>query len=121
NVPEWDSAKCIQCNQCALVCPHAAIRPILVNEDEKAKAPASVKIVDAKALKSEEKLYYSMAVTPLDCSGCGNCAQICPAPGKALVMKPQASQEDQNEAWDYLVNDVTAKKNPMNKNTVKGS
>ena len=121
NVPEWDSAKCIQCNQCSLVCPHAAIRPILVNEDEKAKAPASAKIVDARALKSEEKLYYSMAITPLDCSGCGNCAQICPAPGKALVMKPQASQDDQNEAWDYLVNDVTAKKNPMNKNTVKGS
>ena len=121
NVPEWDSAKCIQCNQCAIVCPHAVIRPILLNEDEKAKAPASVKIVDAKALKSEEKLYYSMAITPLDCTGCGNCAQVCPAPGKALFMKPQASQDDQNEAWDYLVNDVTVKNNPMNKNTVKGS
>ena len=121
NVPEWDSSKCIQCNQCAIVCPHAVIRPILLNEDEKAKAPASVKIVDAKALKSEEKLYYSMAITPLDCTGCGNCAQVCPAPGKALFMKPQASQDDQNEAWDYLVNDVTVKNNPMNKNTVKGS
>ncbi len=121
NVPEWDSAKCIQCNQCSLVCPHAAIRPILVNEDEKAKAPASAKIVDARALKTDEKLSYAMAISTLDCSGCGNCAQICPAPGKALVMKPQASQMDQMEAWDYLVNDVTAKKNPMNKNTVKGS
>ena len=121
NVPEWDADKCIQCNQCSLVCPHAAIRPILVNEDEKAKAPASAKIVDAKALKSDEKLYYSMAVSTLDCSGCGNCAQICPAPGKALTMKPQASQAAQNEAWDYLVYDVTVKKNPMNKNTVKGS
>ena len=121
NVPEWDSSKCIQCNQCSLVCPHAAIRPILLNEDEKAKAPASTKIVDAKALKSDEKLYYAMAITPLDCSGCGNCAQVCPAPGKALVMKPQASQDEQNEVWDYLINDVTAKKNPMNKKTVKGS
>lgn len=119
NVPEWDSAKCIQCNQCSLVCPHAAIRPILVNEDEKAKAPASAKIVDAKALKTDEKLSYAMAITTLDCSGCGNCAQICPA--QALTMKPQASQMDQMEAWDYLIYDVTAKKNPMNKNTVKGS
>ena len=121
NVPEWDASKCIQCNQCSLVCPHAAIRPILVNEDEKGKAPASAKIVDAKAIKSDEKLYYSMAVSTLDCSGCGNCAQICPAPGKALVMKPQASQAAQDEAWDYLIHDVSAKKNPMNKKTVKGS
>ena len=121
NVPEWDASKCIQCNQCSLVCPHAAIRPILVSEDEKAKAPASAKIVDAKALKTEEKLYYSMAISTLDCSGCGNCAQICPAPGKALVMKPQASQADQDEAWEYLLHEVSPKKNPMNKKTVKGS
>ncbi|WP_410747516.1 pyruvate:ferredoxin (flavodoxin) oxidoreductase, partial [Clostridium neonatale] len=121
NVPEWDSAKCIQCNQCAIVCPHAVIRPFLLNEEEKAAAPADTKIVDAKALKSEEKLYYAMGITPLDCTGCGNCAQICPAPGKALVMKPQASQHNQMEPWDYLMHDVKPKKNPMNKNTVKGS
>ncbi|AOR22881.1 pyruvate:ferredoxin (flavodoxin) oxidoreductase [Clostridium taeniosporum] len=121
NVPEWDAEKCIQCNQCALVCPHAAIRPILLNEAEKNAAPANAKVVDAKAIKSEEKLFYAMGVTPLDCSGCGNCAQICPAPGKALVMKPQESQHDQIEVWDYLVNETSTKKNPMNKNTVKGS
>ncbi len=121
NVPEWDSSKCIQCNQCAIVCPHAVIRPFLLNEAEKAAAPADTKIVDAKALKSEEKLYYAMGITPLDCTGCGNCAQICPAPGKALVMKPQASQHNQMEPWDYLMHDVKPKKNPMNKNTVKGS
>ncbi|EES50016.1 pyruvate:ferredoxin (flavodoxin) oxidoreductase [Clostridium botulinum] len=121
NVPEWDSEKCIQCNQCSLVCPHAAIRPILLNEAEKNAAPANATIVDAKALKSEEKLFYTMAVAPLDCSGCGNCAQICPAPGKALVMKPQESQHNQIEVWDYLVDEVSTKKNPMNKNTVKGS
>ncbi|MGN2369783.1 pyruvate:ferredoxin (flavodoxin) oxidoreductase [Clostridium cagae] len=121
NVPEWDAEKCIQCNQCSLVCPHASIRPILLNEAEKNAAPANVTIVDAKALKSEEKLFYTMGVAPLDCSGCGNCAQICPAPGKALVMKPQESQHDQIEVWDYLVDEVSAKKNPMNKNTVKGS
>ncbi|NFO04403.1 pyruvate:ferredoxin (flavodoxin) oxidoreductase [Clostridium botulinum] len=121
NVPEWDAEKCIQCNQCSLVCPHAAIRPILLNEAEKNAAPANATIVDAKALKSEEKLFYTMAVAPLDCSGCGNCAQICPAPGKALVMKPQESQHNQIEVWDYLVDEVSTKKNPMNKNTVKGS
>ncbi|WP_315077659.1 pyruvate:ferredoxin (flavodoxin) oxidoreductase [uncultured Clostridium sp.] len=121
NVPEWDAEKCIQCNQCSLVCPHAAIRPILLNEAEKNAAPADATIVDAKAIKSEEKLFYTMGVAPLDCSGCGNCAQICPAPGKALVMKPQESQHDQIEVWDYLVDEVSAKKNPMNKNTVKGS
>ncbi len=121
NVPEWDAEKCIQCNQCSLVCPHAAIRPILLNEAEKNAAPANATIVDAKALKSEEKLFYTMGVAPLDCSGCGNCAQICPAPGKALVMKPQESQHNQIEVWDYLVDEVSTKKNPMNKNTVKGS
>ncbi|MBN1044455.1 MULTISPECIES: pyruvate:ferredoxin (flavodoxin) oxidoreductase [unclassified Clostridium] len=121
NVPEWDAEKCIQCNQCSLVCPHASIRPILLNEAEKNAAPANATIVDAKALKSEEKLFYTMGVAPLDCSGCGNCAQICPAPGKALVMKPQESQHNQIEVWDYLVDEVSTKKNPMNKNTVKGS
>ncbi|WP_105176109.1 MULTISPECIES: pyruvate:ferredoxin (flavodoxin) oxidoreductase [Clostridium] len=121
NVPEWDAEKCIQCNQCSLVCPHASIRPILLNEAEKNAAPADATIVDAKALKSEEKLFYTMGVAPLDCSGCGNCAQICPAPGKALVMKPQESQHNQIQVWDYLVDEVSAKKNPMNKNTVKGS
>ena len=121
NVPEWQADKCIQCNQCSFVCPHAAIRPVLLTDAEKNNAPASMKVVAAKALKSEEPLNYSMAIAPLDCTGCGNCAQVCPAPGKALVMKPQESQHDQIEAWDYAVEEVSAKKNPMNKNTVKGS
>lgn len=121
NVPEWVPEKCIQCNQCAYVCPHAAIRPFLLNDAEKAAAPESMKLVPAKALKTEEPLSFSIGVTPLDCTGCGNCAQVCPAPGKALIMKPQESQHDQMEAWDYAVEEVSAKKNPMNKNTVKGS
>ncbi len=121
NVPEWIPEKCIQCNQCAYVCPHAAIRPFLLNDAEKAAAPESMKLVPAKALKTEEPLSFSIGVTPLDCTGCGNCAQVCPAPGKALIMKPQESQHDQMEAWDYAVEEVSAKKNPMNKNTVKGS
>ncbi len=119
NVPEWLSDKCIQCNQCSMACPHAAIRPFLLNDEEVKNAPSTVKIVDAKAIKSEEKLSYAMGITPLDCSGCGNCAETCPV--NALVMKPQESQHDQIEAFEYLVYDITDKKNPMNKNTVKGS
>ncbi|GAB6167738.1 pyruvate:ferredoxin (flavodoxin) oxidoreductase [Clostridium carnis] len=121
NVPEWVQDKCIQCNQCSYVCPHAAIRPFLLNENEKDNAPEAMKIVAAKALKTEEPTFYTIGVTPLDCTGCGNCAQVCPAPGKALIMKPQDTQEAQVEAWDYAVKEVSAKKNPMNKNTVKGS
>ena len=119
NVPEWNADKCIQCNQCSIVCPHAAIRPILVNDAEKNAAPETVKVVPAKGIKSEETLSFSMAVAPLDCTGCGNCAQICPV--QALEMKPQESQHDQIEAWDYLIDEVSAKKNPMKKTTVKGS
>ena len=121
NVPEWDSAKCIQCNQCSYVCPHAVIRPFLLTEAEKNAAPEAVTAVAAKALKTEEPLFYTMGISPLDCSGCGNCAQICPAPGKALVMKPQEGQHVNIPAWDYLTNDVSVKKNPMNVKTVKGS
>ena len=119
NVPEWNSDKCIQCNQCSMVCPHAAIRPFLVNESEKANAPESAKIVDAKGLKTDEKLYFAMGITPLDCSGCGNCALVCPV--DALEMKPAESQKDQADAWDYLIYDITDKKNPLAKDSVKGS
>ncbi|MEG0296278.1 MAG: pyruvate:ferredoxin (flavodoxin) oxidoreductase [Clostridium sp.] len=121
NVPEWDTDKCIQCNQCAYVCPHAAIRPFLSTEEEANNAPESFKFVPAKGIKTEQPLSYTIGVTPLDCTGCGNCAEACPAPGKALVMKPAASQDAQIEAWDYSVKEISAKKNPMNKNTVKGS
>ncbi|WP_300261166.1 pyruvate:ferredoxin (flavodoxin) oxidoreductase [Clostridium sp.] len=121
NIPEWIAENCIQCNQCAYVCPHATIRPFLLTEEEAKNAPASTKLVAAKALKTEEPMQFTMAISTLDCTGCGNCAQVCPAKEKALVMKPQHTQEAQMEAWDYCVNDVTPKKNPMNKNTVKGS
>ena len=121
NVPEWDADKCIQCNQCSFVCPHAAIRPFLLNDEERKNAPAVMKIVNAKALKSEEAYGYSIGVSPLDCTGCGNCAEVCPAPGKAITMKPQDSQHEQIEAWDYSVGSVKNKKNPMSKTTVKGS
>ena len=121
NVPEWVPENCIQCNQCAVVCPHAAIRPFLLTSEEAEKAPASMKTTDAKALKTEAPYKFSIGVTPLDCTGCGNCAEVCPAKNKALVMKPQDSQHDQIDAWDYATTEVSAKKNPMNKNTLKGS
>ena len=97
------------------------MRPFLINEEEKNNAPESMKIVAARALKTEEPMSYSIGITPLDCTGCGNCAQVCPAPGKALIMKPADTQHDQIAAWDYAVEEVSAKKNPRNKNTVKGS
>ena len=120
NVPEWKPENCIQCNRCSFVCPHACIRPVLVTEEELAQAPESFVAVDAKG-KELKGLKYRMQVSTMDCTGCGNCAEVCPAPGKALVMKPQDSEHDQIEAWDYAVSKVKNKKNPMNKNTVKGS
>ncbi|CUO88818.1 pyruvate:ferredoxin (flavodoxin) oxidoreductase [Clostridium baratii] len=121
NVPEWDKEKCIQCNQCAYVCPHAVIRPILLNEEEAKNAPEGLKMVPAKGIKTESPMSYAMAISPLDCTGCGNCAQVCPAPGKALVMKPAHTQEGEAITWDYLIDEVSPKANPMNKKTVKGS
>ncbi|NYC30957.1 ferredoxin [Clostridium saccharobutylicum] len=81
----------------------------MLNETEKEKAPDSVKLLEPKGIKSDEKLYFSIGVTPLDCTGCGNCAQVCPAPGKALVMKSQDSQHEQIEAWNYYAEKVTTK------------
>lgn len=118
NVPEWQMDKCIQCNQCSFVCPHACIRPILVNDEEMAKAPATFQTVDAKG-KEFEGLKYRMQVSSLDCTGCGNCADICPV--NALVMKPLASQTEAGVAnWDFAVT-VSDKSDLTNKKTVKGS
>lgn len=117
DVPQWNVEKCIQCNQCAYVCPHAAIRPVLVNDAELKAAPADFKAKPATGIKD---LSFSIAVSPLDCAGCGNCAQVCPAKEKALEMKPQETQHNQIPVWDYALN-VSPKANPMNKLTVKGS
>ena len=121
NVPEWQLDKCIQCNQCAYVCPHAVIRPFLLNEEEKTNTPENFKLVDAKALKTPEKMYFTMGISVLDCTGCGNCAQVCPAPQKALIMKPQESQHVEIPNWEYATEKVAPKQNPMNKLTLKGS
>ena len=121
NVPEWIPENCIQCNQCSYVCPHACIRPFLSTEEELKNAPESFKKLKANGVKSETPYFYTIGVTPLDCTGCSNCAEVCPAPGKALIMKPFDSQHDQIEAWNFAVEDIKNKKNPMNKKTVKGS
>ncbi len=121
NVPQWIPENCIQCNQCAYVCPHATIRAFLLDEKEKENAPKDMKLLDAKGLKTETPMFFHIGVTPLDCTGCGNCAEVCPAKEKALVMKPQDSQHDQIEVWDYAVEKVANKETSINKNTVKGS
>ena len=118
-VPEWQSDLCIQCNQCSFVCPHAAIRPVLTTDEEKGKAPSAMEFKPALGAKD---LNFTIAVSQKDCLGCGNCAEVCPAPkGKALVMKPLGDQIDKQPVFDYAVKEVAAKPNPMNKKTVKGS
>lgn len=121
NVPEWIPENCIQCNQCSYVCPHATIRAFLLNENEKENAPKDMKLLEAKGLKNENPMFFHIGITPLDCTGCGNCAEVCPAKEKALVMKPQDSQHDQIEVWNYAVEKVANKNTSINKNTVKGS
>jgi pyruvate-ferredoxin/flavodoxin oxidoreductase len=119
NVPEWIPENCIQCNQCAFVCPHAAIRPVLVNKDEKSAAPENFETVGAKG-KQLAGLEYRIQVSALDCTGCGNCEDVCPAKNKAIVMKPIATQSEQVSNWDFATT-VSIKDNLMNKGTVKGS
>ena len=120
NVPEWDVTKCIQCNQCAFVCPHAAIRPVLTTDAEKDAAPAEFTSKPAIGAKG---LNFTIAISAMDCSGCGNCVNACPAKEKALVLKPFATQEKNQSVFDYAVNPkkVAPKANPVKKETVKGS
>ena len=124
-VPVWDKTKCIGCSQCSFVCPHAAIRPILTNDAELAAAPQGFAAAD-KAEKmpiyNKKGLHLTIATSMLDCLGCGNCAQVCPA--KALEMKPLTEEVKEQQAWfDYGVDTekVSVKPNPMKKTTVIGS
>lgn len=120
-VPQWQTDKCIQCNQCSLICPHAVVRPYLLNDEEKEYAPDTFETKKALG-KGLEEYEYRIQVSPLDCTGCGNCADICPAPGKALVMV-NAEEEipRQVENWEYAANNITYKDSLFNKYSVKGS
>ena len=120
NVPEWIMDNCIQCNQCAMVCPHAAIRPFLMTEDESAAAPEGFEA--KKALGKDLKDYYfRIQVDTLDCYGCGNCADICPAKKKALVMKPLDTQAPlQVPLWEHAV-ELPVREDLMSRKSLKGS
>jgi len=108
NVPEWLPENCIQCNQCAYVCPHAAIRPFLLNPAEKAGAPEGMTTLKAVG-KELAGMEFRIQVSVLDCTGCGNCADICPSKTKALEMKVLGSQMKETENWDYMISNVTIK------------
>ena len=102
NVPEWQIANCIQCNQCAYVCPHAVIRPFLATEEE-----AAASGVEWKQGLGETKEYkFRIQISPLDCTGCGNCVDVCPAKQKALVMRPLEEQLPQQKNWDYITGNI---------------
>ncbi|MFZ5941604.1 MAG: pyruvate:ferredoxin (flavodoxin) oxidoreductase [Bacteroidota bacterium] len=114
NVPEWIADNCTQCNQCAYVCPHAAIRPFLLDDKEMAGAPAGMPVMDAIG-KSYAGYKFKIQVSVLDCTGCGNCADICPAKVKALEMKPLETQSVEIERWDYINEKVSYKDSLVDK------
>ena len=118
SVPSWDSTKCIQCNQCAYVCPHATIRPFALTAEELAAAPAQTKSADFKVGAGKGVYKFAMSISPLDCMGCGVCVGVCPV--KALSMQPLESQEEQQPVFNYMVSKVAEKKE-LQDFTVKGS
>jgi len=119
-IPEWQIDKCIQCNRCSYICPHATIRPFLLDEEEVARKPDTFKTKKAIG-KGLEHLQFRIQVAPLDCTGCANCADICPAKGKALIMKPaQQEIEMESENWEFAMT-ITEKGDLLDPNTLKGS
>ncbi|WP_295720363.1 pyruvate:ferredoxin (flavodoxin) oxidoreductase, partial [uncultured Oscillibacter sp.] len=119
-IPRWEPAACIQCNLCSLVCPHAAIRPVLLTEEEKTAAPAGFATVPAKG-PGLEKYAFRIQVSPFDCLGCGCCANVCPAKTKALTMESAESQAGEAENWTYGVEQVPVKQDAGSDKTVKAS
>ncbi len=120
DVPQWQIENCIQCNRCSLVCPHAVIRPFLLDEEEKKNAPESFETKKAMG-KGTEGLEYRIQISPLDCTGCGNCAQVCPAKEKALIMKPFENEyEVQSNNWDFAMT-VKSKEENFEANNIKNS
>ncbi len=118
-VPTWNPEKCVQCNQCAYVCPHATIRPFALTEEEAAAAPEAAKIVDVKAGKGKGVYKYTLAVSPLDCMGCAVCVGVCPT--KSLSMVPQEQEAAQQGVFDYMVAKVAPKADMEGTATVKDS
>lgn len=112
-VPSWDADKCIQCNNCAFVCPHAVIRPFLLTEEEAEKAPKGLKLTQGKAVLKDYK--FAISVSVLDCTGCGNCADVCPAKEKALIMVSAQEQQQEQTNFDYLNSKVGYKDTVVNK------
>lgn len=112
-VPSWDADKCIQCNNCAFVCPHAVIRPFLLTEEEAEKAPKELKLTQGKAVLKDYK--FAISVSVLDCTGCGNCADVCPAKEKALIMVSAQEQQQEQTNFDYLNSKVGYKDTVVNK------
>jgi len=122
NVPEWQADNCIQCNQCAYVCPHAAIRPFLLTEEETASTPEGTEVKAAIPTKMFTGLNFRIQVSVLDCTGCGNCADVCPSKEKALIMKPLGTQQAEIERWNFMANKVSLKENVVDKTkSVKNS
>ena len=117
SVPKWDATKCVQCNRCSLVCPHACIRPYLIDKEEKVAAPESFETKKAIG-KNLDRYEFRMQVSPLDCYGCGSCANICPV--KALSMEPLETQRAENENWNYAQT-LSTKQTDIDMYSVKGS
>lgn len=118
SVPRWEAAKCIQCNNCSYVCPHATIRPYALTEEEAKNLPAAAQVMDVKAGKGKGVYKFTIAISPLDCMGCSVCVGACPV--GALTMVPQEEEAAQQEVFNYCVSKVAPKKE-MEDNTVKGS
>ncbi|MDO5491711.1 MAG: pyruvate:ferredoxin (flavodoxin) oxidoreductase, partial [Bacillota bacterium] len=121
-VPQWAADICNQCNRCSFVCPHAAIRPYILNEEEKENAPEGFDAVPLRSYKAKDgnKLYYSLQISQYDCTGCGSCVPVCPARKKAIEMKPAHPTGDSQARWEYALN-LSDKGDVFSPYSVKGS
>lgn len=117
-IPQWDASKCIQCNRCSLVCPHAVIRPFLLNDEEKVAAPAGIETIPANG--AAKGLHFTIQVSTYDCTGCGSCVACCPAKEKAITMVPAVLEESQKKQWEFALS-LSDKGDRFDPYTIKGS